>query len=222
MATRMLQRRGTTAEWVADNPILGDGEIGYDRTTKIIKMGDGVTAWEDLDTAHLNKSGGTMTGALTLIAPTSANHAARKTDVDVETTARIDADNAEATARADADTGISNNLSTHEGLTNPHSATASPTASRIALRDVNGRSQFATPSVDADVATKGYVDGSAIPKSLIDAAGDILVGTGPGAIDRVAKGAINTFLNIDGSGNIGWAAAGGATETTIKQWSLLL
>lgn len=50
MATRMLQRRGTAAEWAALNVILGDGELGWERDTGVIKIGDGVTAWNDLET----------------------------------------------------------------------------------------------------------------------------------------------------------------------------
>lgn len=49
MATRMLQRRGTSLEWSTLNPILSDGELGYERDTKILKIGDGVTSWILLD-----------------------------------------------------------------------------------------------------------------------------------------------------------------------------
>lgn len=49
MATRMMQRRGTAAQWAAANPILGDGEIGIEKDTFVIKVGDGVTAWADLE-----------------------------------------------------------------------------------------------------------------------------------------------------------------------------
>lgn len=48
MATRMLQRRGTAAEWAAANPVLGDGEVGFETDTKVLKLGDGVTAWNAL------------------------------------------------------------------------------------------------------------------------------------------------------------------------------
>lgn len=48
MATRMLQRRGTTAEWTASNEVLGDGEFGLDTDTNILKIGDGVTGWNEL------------------------------------------------------------------------------------------------------------------------------------------------------------------------------
>lgn len=48
MASKLQQRRATSAEWAAANPILADGEIGFERDTKIIKMGDGVTRWNAL------------------------------------------------------------------------------------------------------------------------------------------------------------------------------
>lgn len=34
-----------------DNPVLDVGQFGYDTTNKIIKIGDGVTPWNDLPNA---------------------------------------------------------------------------------------------------------------------------------------------------------------------------
>lgn len=48
MATRMLQRRGTALEFSTLNPVLGDGEIGFERDTGIFKIGDGATAYNSL------------------------------------------------------------------------------------------------------------------------------------------------------------------------------
>jgi hypothetical protein len=48
MATRMLQRRGTAAQWANANPTLGSGEIGFETDTGQFKMGDNSTAWDDL------------------------------------------------------------------------------------------------------------------------------------------------------------------------------
>lgn len=48
MATKILIRRGNTAEWTADNPVLDPGEPGYDETSNELKVGDGVTAWSSL------------------------------------------------------------------------------------------------------------------------------------------------------------------------------
>ena len=41
-------RRGTTLEWTAVNPILHDGEIGVDTDLNNFKMGDGVSSWTEL------------------------------------------------------------------------------------------------------------------------------------------------------------------------------
>lgn len=69
MSYKQIQlRRGTAAEWAANNPILLPGEVGYERDTAsdatdttdtftygitnggsgAIKIGDGVTRWADL------------------------------------------------------------------------------------------------------------------------------------------------------------------------------
>jgi hypothetical protein len=47
MATIKL-RRGTAAEWAAQNPVLAQGEPGWERDTKKLKLGDGSTAWNSL------------------------------------------------------------------------------------------------------------------------------------------------------------------------------
>lgn len=48
MATRILLRRDTSANWASANPVLANGEIGYDTTLDRIKVGDGSTAWSSL------------------------------------------------------------------------------------------------------------------------------------------------------------------------------
>lgn len=48
MADVLQVRRDTTVNWESANPVLADGEIGFDKTTKTIKVGDGVTAWNAL------------------------------------------------------------------------------------------------------------------------------------------------------------------------------
>ncbi len=44
----MRWRRGTAAEWTAADPILLDGEPGYETDTGNLKVGDGSTAWTSL------------------------------------------------------------------------------------------------------------------------------------------------------------------------------
>lgn len=43
-------RRGTDSQWTSVNPILAQGEPGYDLDTHIFKIGDGITHWNDLPT----------------------------------------------------------------------------------------------------------------------------------------------------------------------------
>lgn len=48
MSDKIQFRRDTTANWTSVNPILSDGEPGYDKDLEQFKVGDGVTAWLSL------------------------------------------------------------------------------------------------------------------------------------------------------------------------------
>lgn len=46
--TTFKLKRGTSAQWREANPILQLGEPGYVQDFNLLKIGDGVTAWNDL------------------------------------------------------------------------------------------------------------------------------------------------------------------------------
>lgn len=48
MATRIKLRRDTAANWLESNPILAQGETGFETDTRMMKLGDGTTRWADL------------------------------------------------------------------------------------------------------------------------------------------------------------------------------
>lgn len=48
-------RNDTAANFKTNNPILDNCEMGFDTTNKILKIGDGVTSWNDLDEYIPNK-----------------------------------------------------------------------------------------------------------------------------------------------------------------------
>lgn len=48
MATRIKLRRDTAANWLELNPILAQGETGFETDTRMMKLGDGSTRWADL------------------------------------------------------------------------------------------------------------------------------------------------------------------------------
>ena len=41
-------KRDTAQNWSTNNPILADGEIGYDKTNNKVKVGNGTAHWNDL------------------------------------------------------------------------------------------------------------------------------------------------------------------------------
>lgn len=45
---RLMFRNDTSENWNKYNPILRVGEIGYDSTSRILKIGDGITSWKNL------------------------------------------------------------------------------------------------------------------------------------------------------------------------------
>ena len=103
-------------------------------------------------------------GRAKVAAPAASDDIARKNEVDA----------------------VQTNLQTHDGLTTAHGATSAATASRIAIRDANGRAQFATPSADADAATKGYVDETSAPTPVRAATTANITLSGAQTIDGVA------------------------------------
>lgn len=56
MAVRIQFRRGTAAEWVAANPTLAVGELGYETDTAQIKIGNGSADWDNLAYAAVSTS----------------------------------------------------------------------------------------------------------------------------------------------------------------------
>jgi len=48
MSALIQFRRDTAANWVSVNPILAEGEVGWETDTGAYKLGDGVSAWTAL------------------------------------------------------------------------------------------------------------------------------------------------------------------------------
>lgn len=69
MATRIKLRRDTSANWISLNPILAQGETGFETDTRTMKLGDGVTHWNDLKyaiTGDLKVTGSVIHGDQTV------------------------------------------------------------------------------------------------------------------------------------------------------------
>lgn len=57
MANIIQIRRDTAANWTTANPTLAQGEQGFEIDTKKLKVGDGLTAWVNLDYYSTNTPG---------------------------------------------------------------------------------------------------------------------------------------------------------------------
>lgn len=67
-------RRGSSSEWSSANPVLDDGELGYDKTSKLIKIGDASSNWSSLPETLLSvgpsmSADATKTNYLVMVSP---------------------------------------------------------------------------------------------------------------------------------------------------------
>jgi hypothetical protein len=65
MANRIQLRRDTTSNWNSVDPILADGEPGYDIVTNEIRIGNGSNTWSELSANTISGGGGASTGNVT-------------------------------------------------------------------------------------------------------------------------------------------------------------
>lgn len=49
ITARLSFRKGSTADWAANDPILQDAEPAWDNTLRALKIGDGVRGWSEMD-----------------------------------------------------------------------------------------------------------------------------------------------------------------------------
>jgi hypothetical protein len=73
--TRIKVRRGTSVEWTAANPVLAEGEFGFETNTTKLKIGNGTTAWTGLSYTSLDWT--TLANKPAVIAAGSTQEAAR-------------------------------------------------------------------------------------------------------------------------------------------------
>ena len=65
MANRIQLRRDTTANWNSVDPVLADGEPGYDIVTNELRIGNGSNTWSQLSANTISGGGGASTGNVT-------------------------------------------------------------------------------------------------------------------------------------------------------------
>lgn len=74
MTVRMQQRRGTAEQWTLANPVLAEGEIGFETDTNQFKIGNGVGTWSTLEYFGGNVSWSEITNKPIAFTPEPHNH----------------------------------------------------------------------------------------------------------------------------------------------------
>lgn len=207
MGTGMQQRHGTTAEWAAANRVLMLGEIGWDRLTKIFKIGDGATAWLDLKSAYVRTNGGDEIvpdaigvkglGIKGMVGQVADIFSALKND---GTGFRVDKDGL-------AYIGVDRLTKLTELIAETNARVAADTA------ETNARIADVDTEEAARIAAVNAANAAAVQKATITALGDLLVGTGPAAVARLAKGADGMIFTMV-AGAPAWANAPAAVDNS--------
>ena len=94
---------------------------------------------------------------------------AAKMNLKLESIVNADVEAGAAIADSKINPVPSTALTTHGNLTNPHSATAAATASRIILRDAAGRAAVVAPSASTDIALKSTVTDDIVTHAVLTA-----------------------------------------------------
>ncbi|MDB5716249.1 MAG: hypothetical protein JWO15_3646, partial [Sphingomonadales bacterium] len=192
MATRMQQRRGTAAEWAAANPVLAAGEIGVTSDTKVIKFGDGTTAWADLASAYMRKGGkeSVSEGAGQNTAYVSSlNDLLRSGWYNVSG----------ATGAPDATNWWLVMVITHVYNGNYQRQIAydmTGGTSRVMSRHCTGADPTLPASWQPWVDTNAATNPQIIQNTLVDAQGDLLIGTADNTVGRLPKGTPGQQLTV--------------------------
>lgn len=102
----------------------------------------------------------------------------------------------------------------HMDAVSAHGATSSATASRIMIRDANGRAQVASPSVAADVSNKGYVDtavsGAAVPDASSTVKGKVQLSSATNSTSEMLAATSAAVKAAYDRGSVGVSAAAAA------------
>ena len=162
-----------STEWTAKNPLLQRGEIGIEADTHRIKVGDGLTYWNDLPYSSTEVNWGDIAGDIE-----------NQTDLIDLVDGKVAA---EAELRIEADEALQSQITTNEGTMEDHIANkANPhevTKTQVGLGNVDNTSDLDKPistatqtALDGKVTKNADITGATKCKITYDSKGLVTAG----------------------------------------------
>lgn len=201
MLSRMLQRRGTAAQWedVKNTVILAPGEIGLETDTGKFKVGNGVTVWKDLSYYLRDSDNDDIYSKLNATQTFTGSQVI--TPANASTVPLVVAGTTGQSAYLQSWRDVAGNALAY---INPAGMITAAGGNFTANVEMNGGriTGLGTPSIGTDAANKQYVDDSI--------AG--LIWKSP--VNLVAASGLNTFINVPLTGNTGTVVLDGHAALT--------
>ena len=197
------QRRDTASNWNSNNTVLLAGEWGIESDTKKFKIGDGTTAWQNLDYVPIPDTNRLLTGNLTVGGDFQVNGTTTTVNTSV-----LDVEDKNITlgkVSTPTDTTADGGGITLKGATDKTFNWIDSTDSWTSSEHITANAQKEMRYADAD--SSNYV-GFKAPATV----SSNVVWTLPNQ-DAAVNGYV---LASDGSGNLSWVDAGSSSNPTIS------
>jgi hypothetical protein len=225
MAIQIQLRRGLAADWTSTNPTLAEGEVGVEKDTLKLKVGNGTTAWTSL--AYFGSAGTVSSVAMSV--PTGLSVAGSPVTTSGTLAVSLQAGYSIPTTSSQTnwDSAYSERRQWDGGSTNLVAATGrtslglvigtdvlAPNGSAASLTSFPTFNQNTTGTAAGLSATLAVTSGGTGQTSYTD--GQLLIGNSTG--NTLAKATLTAGSGIsitNGSGSISIAATGSGTVTSV-------
>jgi hypothetical protein len=228
MAIQIQLRRGLAADWTSTNPTLAEGELGLEKDTAKLKVGNGSTAWTSLSYLSTGGGSGTVT-SVAMSVPTGLSVAGSPVTTSGTLAVTLQAGYSIPTTSSQTnwDSAYSERRQWDGGSTNLVAATGrtslglvigtdvlAPNGSAASLTSFPTFNQNTTGTAAGLSATLAVTSGGTGQTSYTD--GQLLIGNSTG--NTLAKATLTAGSGIsitNGSGSISIAATNSGTVTSV-------
>lgn len=225
MAIQIQLRRGLAADWTSTNPTLAEGEVGVEKDTLKLKVGNGSTAWTSL--AYFGSAGTVTSVAMSVPTGLSVSGSPVTTSGTLAVSLQAGYSIPTTTSQTNWDSAYSERRQWDGGSTNLVAATGrtslglvigtdvlAPNGSAASLTSFPTFNQNTTGTAAGLSATLAVTSGGTGQTSYTD--GQLLIGNSTG--NTLAKATLTAGSGIsitNGSGSISIAATNSGTVTSV-------